>query len=357
MGQTDAHRILLVDDDADAIAFVAVLLSQGGYHLHTAPGGVRGLEIAASVPLDLILLDIRMPAPDGFETCRRLKAHPATREVPVIFLSGARDDDSVVQGLELGAVDYVTKPVEPDVLLARVRNHVLLGRLTRSLQGEVAARTAELERRNASLRRLSAQLSIIEQRERQRLAAGLHDGPLQHLMLAKLRLQAPVAGADPADVLVLLDEAITDLRGLLFDLSPPQLHDVGLAAALDELASRTAGLWGLPVHFHAGSGLDRVCREHAVVAFQAARELATNAAKHASARFVLIAADFRRGRLRLSVLDDGRGLPARRAEGEVPGSGFGLRSLRQRLEAFGGSLTLDPMEPGTRATMILPTGD
>ena len=117
--------ILVVDDLADNIDVLVGLL-QDDYKVRAAKSGDAALKMLANnskLP-DLILLDVMMPEMDGFEVCRRLKANPLTAAIPVIFLTAVDDSVNVVQGLELGAVDYVTKPANPTVLKVRVRNHL-----------------------------------------------------------------------------------------------------------------------------------------------------------------------------------------------------------------------------------------
>jgi len=113
---------VLVIDDSDAIhALLKARLSAEPIELHFAPDGAAGLEKAASVLPDLILLDVDMPQPDGFEVCRQLKADSRTMNIPVVFLTGATSTDEKIKGLEMGATDYITKPFEPAELRARVR--------------------------------------------------------------------------------------------------------------------------------------------------------------------------------------------------------------------------------------------
>jgi diguanylate cyclase (GGDEF)-like protein/PAS domain S-box-containing protein len=121
------------------------ILKAEGYEVRSAINGELALLAAASSPPELVLLDIRMPGMDGYEVCRRLKAQSATRDVPVIFVSAASETADKVQGFEIGAVDYVTKPYQRNELLARVRTHVELNRLRHGLEGVVSERTAELK--------------------------------------------------------------------------------------------------------------------------------------------------------------------------------------------------------------------
>jgi len=138
------------------------------------------LASAAEEPPDLVLLDIRMPGLDGYEVCRRLKADPITSEIPVIFLSAAKEPFDKVEAFSAGGVDYITKPFEAEEVLARVETHIALSRLRRELkqaneglEERVAARTAELATANERLRREIADRIRLEE-ERTSLRDMLH---------------------------------------------------------------------------------------------------------------------------------------------------------------------------------------
>ena len=117
--------VLVVDDTPENLSLMSALL-RGEYTVRVANGGERALRLASESPPDLILLDVMMPEIDGYEVLRRLKENPATREIPVIFLTARTDADDERRGLELGAVDYVTKPISPAIVMARVRTHLTL---------------------------------------------------------------------------------------------------------------------------------------------------------------------------------------------------------------------------------------
>ena len=114
-------QILLIDDTKKIHPLVSALLSEEPVEIHSAYDGEYGLNLARSLKPDLILLDVEMPVMDGYETCRRLKADPQLFNTPVVFLTAMGATEEKVHGLELGAVDYVTKPFNPSELLARVR--------------------------------------------------------------------------------------------------------------------------------------------------------------------------------------------------------------------------------------------
>src|SRR4051812_7090763 len=130
----DADRILLVDDDATNLDVLRHTLDGRGYRLFVTRSGESAIEVARKVHPLLILLDIVMPGIDGYETCRRLKADPDTREAAVIFLSSLDDTKDKVRGLQVGAVDFVSKPFQSDEVVARVNTQLNLQRLRRQLE-------------------------------------------------------------------------------------------------------------------------------------------------------------------------------------------------------------------------------
>jgi class 3 adenylate cyclase len=127
-------RILIVDDTPANVQVLSATLKEQGYQLSVALNGKQALDLLARVRPDLILLDVMMPELDGFETCRRIKASTAWREIPVIFLTARTEVDDIVKGFEVGAVDYVAKPFNTHELLARVNTHLSLDRLNRENQ-------------------------------------------------------------------------------------------------------------------------------------------------------------------------------------------------------------------------------
>lgn len=125
-------RILIVDDDDDTRMLLRDFVAAEGYAADIASGGEEAELLLDTVRPDLILLDAVMPGLDGFDTCRRIKAHDGAAHIPVIFMTGLTEPEHVVQGLDAGGVDYVTKPLALDALAARIRVHLGNSRATRS---------------------------------------------------------------------------------------------------------------------------------------------------------------------------------------------------------------------------------
>ena len=133
--QNKDFRILVVDDTLKNIQVLGTILRQEDYQINVAQNGLQALESVDNVEPDLILLDVMMPELDGFETCRQLKENPNTRDIPVIFLTAKVETEDIVNGFELGAVDYVTKPFNPAELLSRVQTHLALKSAREKLAG------------------------------------------------------------------------------------------------------------------------------------------------------------------------------------------------------------------------------
>lgn len=136
MNTPQVDSILVVDDIPANIRVLFELLTQAGIRVAVAKNGESGLAMAREATPDLILLDIMMPGMDGFETCRRLKANPTTQEIPVIFMTALSEVANKVKGFQIGAVDYITKPIEREETLARINVHLALRKAQRKLVEE-----------------------------------------------------------------------------------------------------------------------------------------------------------------------------------------------------------------------------
>lgn len=130
---------LVVDDSPDTLRMLTDALEEAGMTVLVALEGEQALAIAAKVTPDIILLDALMPSIDGFEICRRLKWNKTLAHVPIIFMTGLSETEDIVKGFEAGGVDYVTKPIVPDELLARMRVHLANARLAHSARAALDA--------------------------------------------------------------------------------------------------------------------------------------------------------------------------------------------------------------------------
>ena len=193
--ETAEETILLVDDQPSNLQLLSQTLKDSGCRLLFAKDGESALSIARKVQPNLILLDIMMPGIDGFEVCRRLKSSVDTKSIPVIFLSALDDTRDKVRGLQLGAVDYVAKPFQPEEVIARVNTHLTIHRLSSQVQQQ----RDELER----------ELQIVSQLQRNLLPERLPE--MTGLKLAAYYETSRYTGGDYYDILVLPDNRLAIL--------------------------------------------------------------------------------------------------------------------------------------------------
>jgi PAS domain S-box-containing protein len=141
------ENILIVDDTPDNLNLLSEILTERGYKVRPAPSGKLALRFIQSTLPDLILLDIKMPEMDGYEVCKQLKASKRTQDIPVIFISALNEVFDKVKAFSLGAADYITKPFEPQEVLARVENQLRISRLSKQLLDQNVKLSEEIEER------------------------------------------------------------------------------------------------------------------------------------------------------------------------------------------------------------------
>jgi len=211
--------VLVVDDSEDVRNLFHAAL-KADYEVKLAASGSEALFQADTEPLpDIILLDVQMPSPDGYEVCAQLKANPARADVPVIFVSGRTDVKDQGRGLALGAVDYITKPFSTPLVLARLRNHLALFDQRRALEDQVRERTEELQ---------NTRLQIIRRLSR---AMEYREGGLTHRVLRVshyVKVLATEIGLDG------------DLVDVLFEAVP--LYDIGKIGVPDYILLKSDNL-------------------------------------------------------------------------------------------------------------------
>ncbi len=142
----DIPAILAVDDNPANLSLLFDVLDEANFEVLISQSGESALKRAESANPDIILLDVMMPGIDGFETCRHLKSNEATKAIPVIFMTALTETVDKVKGLELGAVDYITKPIQPEEVLARIKTHIMIQHLQQDLQRKNDALFESLQR-------------------------------------------------------------------------------------------------------------------------------------------------------------------------------------------------------------------
>ncbi len=228
------HVIMVVDDNPDNLNVVADLLS-AHYSIRAVPSGYRALELLEQNSLpDLILLDVMMPGMDGYQVLKRIKDMPAARDIPIIFLTALDSTRDEEMGLDAGAVDYITKPIRPSILMARVKTHLELkevrdhlNKQNDDLEGEVSRRMAENEQiKNVGIRALA------------RLAETRDKETGRHILRTSLyvRTLAKILQKMPMFQLELTDKAID----LIANSTP--LHDIGKVGIPDHILQKPGKL-------------------------------------------------------------------------------------------------------------------
>ncbi len=214
------EKILLVDDNRSNLQVLREALEGLGHRLLIAKNGPNALGIASKAAPSLILLDVMMPDMDGYEVCKRLKADPETNHIPVIFVTALTDEGDEAKGLTLGAVDYITKPINPELVRARVRNHLELKRYQDRLERMVKERTRKLALTQAIM--IESLATLAEYRDPE---TGGHIKRTQNYVKAlAMHLKDHPRYRDELD-----DETIE-----LLYLSAP-LHDVGKVGVRDHI--------------------------------------------------------------------------------------------------------------------------
>ena len=164
-------KILIVDDQLENLEILRQTLESEGYQVSAVPSGAIALKITPEVKLDLALLDILMPGMNGFETYRQLREDDVTADTPIIFITAKDEAESVIEGFEVGAVDYITKPFRTKEALLRVEAHLKNARLAQALRHknrELQQEIAKRERAENVLQTADEQLSLISERGAER---------------------------------------------------------------------------------------------------------------------------------------------------------------------------------------------
>lgn len=388
------YTILIIDDSTTNLGVIFEYLDKLGFELMVAQNGESGLKKAQYEQPDIILLDAVMPGLDGFEVCQRLKSDKITQEIPVIFMTGLTSVEDKVKGFEVGAVDYVTKPIRKRELLARLTTHLSIHNLTRQLQQEVIERrraeealteyrdhleelvkqrTVELTEANdrlreqsEQLRALTARLAEVEDTERRRLARELHDRVGQNLGILDVNLniirsQLPPETAELLkprfnDALDLLTQLATHIYDVTAELRSPVLEEYGIVAALNWHGSQFEQRTGIKVKVRGDENAPRLPLPIESAMLRITQEALANVAKHAQASHVTVNIERKNNLARLSVTDDGIGFdPANLTGPTTDGRGWGVISMTERTEAMGGYFQIKARpQQGTQVIVEVP---
>lgn len=351
--------ILVVDDSPAKQKAIVSIVSRMGLDVTTASSGREALRLLLKQDFAVILLDVKMPVMDGFETATLIHGRPRSAHTPIIFITAEADSDSErFLAYTMGAVDYIFSPIVPEVLCAKLRVFVDLFYMQRKL----ILQADELRQSKQMLRQLASHQEMIKEEERKRIAREIHDELGQNLLA--LRIDAsmlhsrtskmhPKLNEKAAQALNHIDTTIKSVRSIINNLRPPVL-DLGLQAAIEwqiqEFRRRSGIDCELTVMTEEfDENLDEKC---ATALFRILQESLTNVIRHAKATKVDVILSKESGWLGMKISDNGIGL---RPEQGKKGQTFGLQGIDERIQMLGGELKIESTAgKGTSLTVSMP---
>lgn len=371
------YYILIVDDTPANLGVIVDYLEHYGFGIMIARSGESALQKVRYAPPDLILLDVLMPHMDGFEICQRLKTDESTKDIPIIFMTSLTSTEDKVKGFEVGAVDYVTKPLHQEEVLARITTHLRLRDLTLSLQQknrqlELSSRTERerlfeaVNQQREQLRALANRLTEIQEAERKQLARDLHDHLGQVLTAISINLTAIKDELAPdcnrriaerlAEASLLTTQTLEQVRELSLNLRPPMLDDLGLIPTLRWYIKQYAKRLNIETRFEASGLEERLSPELETALYRVVQEALNNVAKHAQASLVQLRLERKGETLIASIEDNGRGFDmAQVISPKAVVNGAGLLGMRERVTLLGGRLDIRSRPgQGTQVWVELP---
>ncbi len=352
MTSKERVNILMVDDQPGKLLTYEAMLRELDENLITARSGREALEVLLKTEVAVVMLDVNMPEIDGFELAQMIRQHPRFHNTAIIFVSAVNLTDlDRLKAYALGAVDYISVPVVPQLLRAKVSVFVELQRK--------AKQTEEL---NAQLRQMSSRLMTLQDEERRRVARDLHDGLGQELVAMKMVLAKMVeqTSAPLKDELVsegdeIVERALQQVRTISYLLHPPLLDEAGLASALRwyiDGVTKRSGIHTLldlqPRNF------PRLRADLETAIFRIVQEALANVFRHSQASRSWVVLSHEENRILVMVRDNGKGLAEETAELRPDRIGVGLEGMRQRAREFGGEFRVSNANPGTLVELVIP---
>ncbi|MCP4542919.1 MAG: response regulator [Chloroflexi bacterium] len=366
-----ASPVLIVDDDPINLKVLFTALEEAGFDVRVATNAKAALESIDQSPPDLVLLDVLMPGTNGFEVSRLLQSDPKARDIPIIFLTALTSSEDKVKGLNLGGVDYITKPFVAEEVVVRVRRHLTIHHLRRqlgeqnehlqqaneALSREIAARTQAEQQLLAQERQLAAS------QERERIGQELHDDLGQVMSYISLQTQTALTllgQNEQAQTEALLEKLTQAAQGAHADLRKYILgiRDAAGApdffAALGDYLALLRERYGLDIEMRVPGDLPDAPFDLQVEwqLLRIIQEAVTNVGKYAGVDSAQLIFQIQDGWMAVTVRDAGRGFAphAPKEHGH-----FGLEMMRERALSFGGRLEIhSALGQGARVTVHVP---
>src|SRR3954465_8658648 len=341
-------KILVVDDEPKSLYAMQELLGSPDATPLGAASGEEGPKLGLKNDFAVILLHVRMPGIDGFETAKLIRSRERSRLTPIIFLTAAADEmSSMFRGYEVGAVDYLQKPVVPEILKSKVAVFVELHR-----------KSERLREPEEKLRRLAAHLISVREEERAHIAREIHDELGQVLTglkmevtwLAKRLREKPLVEKTDS-MCKLIDTTVQTVRKIATGLRPEMLDDMGLVAAVGWQAKEFQKRTGIRCRAKLPPEV-KFDMDISTTMFRIFQEILTNVARHSRATRVDIELIVSEERLGLEVTDNGVGI----TDSDVSGKkSLGLLGMHERALLFGGDVKITGTPGhGTRVSVSIP---
>lgn len=358
------YNILIVDDMPANLKVLVEYLEHYGFGTRITRSGENALERVRYDQPDLILLDVLMPGMDGFETCRQLKATKSTRDIPVIFMTALTSTEDKVKGFEVGAVDYVTKPLDQEEVLARIKTHLRHHGLTLSLQEknrqlelsnqiEKSRLLEAVNEQREQLRALNNRLTAVQEEKQKQLARELHDEMGQALTaisinLATVEEELPESCGQKIkerlqEAIQLADQTLEQIRELSLDLRPLMLDELGLVPALRSYIKQFANRISTKVKFESIGFDERLSSDIETALYRIVQEALTNVARHAQANQVHLHLRRKKSTIIIIIEDDGQGFDVASVVDpsfQTANGGTGLLGMRERVTLLGGHFNI-----------------
>ena len=313
-------KILIVDDDPETRALLTQILRRS-YDVAAASDGAEAMSFLNGSLPDLIISDVMMPGTDGYDLLEFLRSAEKTRDIPVILLSGQAESSERTKGLEMGAQDYIAKPMDHRELLARVRIHLQLAEARKSSE--------------ARIRELTGRLVTDRDLERRRIGRDLHDQIGQQLTALKLQLEVLRNVSREASLVERIEETQTianqldtDIDYLTWELHSTSLECVDIVGALANYVSEWSRRYGVLADLQIRHlDQERITPEVKTNIYRIVQESLHNIAKHAGARHALVSLGADGGSIELTVTDDGVGFET---DANRDNKGIGLAGMHER---------------------------
>ena len=361
-------KILAIDDDSHNLLLIKAVLTKNisDCTVDTALSGAEGIEIARELMPDSILLDILMPGINGFETCRILKNDEKTKHIPVLLVSAlGQNYENRIKGLNMGADAFITKPFESPELVSQVKVLLRIKNaedLLRKQNKELKNSIDEINSYQLKLKKMNAELHMVEEKERRRIAEYLHDGIGQILSLAHINLSALLRKELLPDVQKTIraasgfvNDAIVQSRLLTYDLSPPILYELGLIPAIKWKLNQTEINHKINTILSCSLPKLEMSINDSILIYRIVCELLTNVTKHANASSVEVQIKKDKDFYYFSVNDNGKGFNYDGKSTLMKNGGFGLFSINERLDSIQGHLLIESeLKKGTKTTISIP---